>query len=107
MISHTWHYRCIEFAKEHPWGFRMKTTFLGPLVAVGVCAAALVGASQAQATVILSGNSNASSFTNGVGTGCPSGSATSITLGSTAGGGTNSTLSILSVPFSASGAITG
>jgi hypothetical protein len=85
----------------------MKNKFMGSLVAVGVAAATLAGAEQAQAAVILSGNSNSSSFTNCVGTGCPAGSATSITLGSTAPGGSNSTLSILSVPFSASGAITG
>lgn len=85
----------------------MKTTFLGPLVAIGVAAAALAGASEAQAAIILSGDSNSSSFTNCVGTGCPSGSAASITLGSTASGGSDSTLSILSVPFSASGATTG
>lgn len=85
----------------------MERKFLGSLAAVGLAGAALVGASQAQAAVILSGDSNSSSFTNCVGTGCPSGSATSITLGSTAGGGTASTLGILSVPFSASGATTG
>jgi hypothetical protein len=77
-----------------------------------ILAAAIAGgvgltAAQSQAAVILSGNSNSSSFSNCVGTGCPSGSSQSITLGSTAGGGGPSTLSILSDSFSATGATTG
>ena len=84
----------------------MYNRFFGSLVAVGVAGAALIGASQAQAAIILSGSSSGS-FTNCTGTGCPSGSATSITLGSTASGGGNSTLSTAPVSFSASGATTG
>jgi hypothetical protein len=78
----------------------MKRTVFGSILAIGVTGAALIGASQAQAAVILSGNSTASSFTNCVGTGCPVGSATSLSVD-------NSTLSIQSVSFTASGAQTG
>ena len=78
------------------------------LILAGALAGALgFAATQSQASVILSGNSDSSSFTGCNGTGCPSGSSQSITLGSTAGGGGPSTLSIVSDSFSATGATTG
>jgi hypothetical protein len=85
----------------------MRNRAFGVVVAAGVVGAAMIAGSQAQAAIILSGNSNTSSFSNCIGTGCPSGSSQSITLGSTAGGGGPSTLSILSNSFSATGATTG
>ena len=78
----------------------MHNRFFGSLVAVGVAGAALLGASQAQAAIIFSGNSNSSSFTNCIGTGCPSGSATILPVDS-------STLSITPVSVLATGSTTG
>lgn len=78
----------------------MRNKFFGSLVVVGVAGTALIGASQARAAIILSGNSNSSSFTNCTGIGCPSGSTTSLSVD-------NSTLSINPVSFSASGSTTG
>ena len=80
---------------------------VGLLTALGVAGVGLIGASQAQATVILQGDSNSSYFDSCAGTGCSSGSANTITLGSTASGGSASTLSVVPVNISASGATSG
>jgi len=64
----------------------------------------------AEATPILSGNSNSSSFSNlGCSASCPDSSLTSsaLKIGSTDPGGTDSVLSIVNTSFSASGSMTG
>ena len=88
-------------------GFEMTriTYLLGALV-LAASAAAL----PAQAVPILSGNSNSSTFSNlGCTITCPDTSLTSstLTIGSTDSGGTDSVLSIVNTGFSASGSTTG
>lgn len=93
--------------RQRHLGLNMLNRGLGFLVVVGAVAAGMIGPTRAYATIILSGDSDGSYFSNCTGTGCPSGNSQSITLGSTAPGGSDSTLGILPVSILASGATSG
>lgn len=71
-----------------------------PVAVCGVLSLSLMP--QAHASLILAGDSNSSTFT-----GCGSGCSTSVTLGSTANGGSNSVLSIVDTSFATSVNATG
>ena len=76
---------------------------------LAAAAALILTTAAANAAPILSGNSNTSSFSNLTCTSCAqtSLSSTTLTLGTTASGGSNSLLSIVNTSFSANGTIAG
>ena len=73
----------------------------------GLLLATLAISSKAHAGLLIAGNSDGSFFFDCNGGGCPAGQFSSLTLGSTASGGSGSTLSIANTAFSASQNISG